>query len=296
MKKLFYTERYKYLAEKLAKDIPLGEFERKTFSDGETYFRFKESLKGKDVIILGGTVSDEETLDIFDMACAASMYGAKSINLVIPYFGYSTMERAVNSGEVVKAKTRARILSGIPRAIEINTVYLFDLHVSGIVHYFENELHAVHMYGKKLIPEVIKKIGKKNLVLASPDEGRVKWVSSLAKENNLPLAVALKQRDGEDTENIAVDKNVKGKNVLIYDDMIRSGGTLSQAAKAYKDAGAKKIYVVASHGVFTSEKLINSELFEKIYVSNSHPNALNKKNVEILDISNIILESLDENL
>ena len=290
---LFYTEKYEYLAKKLK--IEKGKFERNTFSDGETYFKFKEKLKGKDVIILGGTISDKDTLDIFDMACAASMYGAKSINLVIPYFGYSTMERAVESGEVVKAKTRARILSAIPRAIEINTVYLFDLHVSGIVHYFENELHAVHMYGKSLIPQVIKKIGSKDLVLASPDEGRVKWVSSLAKENSLPLAVALKQRDGEMTENVAVDKNVLGKNVLIYDDMIRSGGTIIQAAKAFKDVGANKIYVLASHGIFTSEKLIESDLVEKIYVSNSHPNVLSKK-VEVLDISGIIEENLNENL
>ena len=85
-KLLFYTPSYEYLAMKLKKDIPFGKFERKNFSDGESYFRFESKLKGVDVFILGGTISDKEVLDIFDLACAASMYGAKSINLIVWFF------------------------------------------------------------------------------------------------------------------------------------------------------------------------------------------------------------------
>lgn len=291
MKILFYTKKYEYLAKKISKKIKLGKFERKEFSDGENYFRFKEDLKGKDVYILGGTVSDEDLMDIYDMSCAASMYGAKSLNIIVPYFGYSTMERAVKDGEIVKAKTRARILSSIPRAKEINTIYLFDLHVSGLVHYFENDLHSEHMYGKSLIKKVVKDIKSKKLILASPDEGRVKWVSSLAEDNNLDFSIALKKRTDSGVKNIAVDNNVEGKDILIYDDMIRSGGTILEAAKAFKDSWANKIYVMASHGLFTSEKIFESDLIEKVYVSNSLPQK-DRNNLKVLDISEIILKNL----
>lgn len=294
---LFFTEKYEYLAKKLSKYYKLGKIERDVFSDGESYIKFDENLKNKDVLILGGTIGDKEVLDIYDMACAASMYGARSINLIIPYFGYSTMERAVNKGEVVKAKTRARILSSIPRAIEINTVYLFDLHVNGILHYFEGDLHSVHMYGKKVIKKAIKKINSKKLVMASPDEGRVKWVSSLAKEFNLPFAVALKSREKEEVQSLTAHGNVEGKDVLIYDDMIRSGSTLIEAVNNFKKLGANDIYIVSSHGLFTSDKIFKDKRIKKIFCSNSHPNTLKYKNkIEILDISKIIKEYINENL
>lgn len=292
MKKLYYTETYEYLAKKIK--IPKGKIERKKFSDGEKYIRLLDDLKNVDVYILGGTVSDEDTLDIYDIACASSMYGANSVNLIVPYFGYSTMERAVLSGEVVKAKTRARIFSSIPRAVKINTIYLFDLHVSGLVHYFENEIHPIHMYGKNLVKEAINTIGKKNLVLGSPDEGRVKWVSSLAKDNDLPFAIVLKNRVGEEIEHLAINADVKGKNVLIYDDMIRSGNTIISAANAYKKSGASKIYVFSSHAVFTNDNLIKSELIDGIFITDSHPNAYKykSKKINVLSINKIILEYL----
>lgn len=295
--KLFYTESYKYLADKMKKSFELGKIERTTFSDGESYICFKENVKNEDVIILGGTTSDKEVLDLYDMACALSMYGANSINLIVPYFGYSTMERAVNKGEVVKAKTRARLFSSIPRAKELNTIYLLDLHVSGILHYFENDLHSVHIYGKSLIKKAISDINSKDLVIASPDEGRVKWVSSLAKEFNLPFAVALKDRDKEDISSLIAFGDVKGKDVLIYDDMIRSGNTIIEASKRFKKLGARKIYVMTTHGLFTSEAIFHCKDIEQVYASNSHPNTLKHKNkLQIIDISKLIIEVINENL
>lgn len=295
--KLYYTESYEYLAKKMKGSFSLGKFTRKTFSDGENYFKFNDNIKNEDILILGGTITDKEVLDIYDIACAASMYGAKSINLIIPYFGYSTMERAVDGLEIVKAKTRARLFSSIPRAIKINTIYLFDLHVNGILHYFEGELHSVHMYGKKLIKKVIKEINSKKLVLASPDEGRTKWVSSLSQEFNLPFAIALKNRNGESVSGLTAHGNVKGKDILIYDDMIRSGGTIIEAVKNYKKLGAKDIYVMTSHGIFTSDKIFKEKNIKKIYCSNSHPNVFKYKDkLKILDISKIIKEYINENL
>lgn len=295
--KLYYTDSYEYLAKKLSKYFEIGKMDKRNFSDGESYFRFLDNIKREDILILGGTISDKEVLDLYDMACAASMLGAKSINLIIPYFGYSTMERAEKSGEVVKAKVRARLFSSIPRAIEINTMYILDLHVEGLMHYTEGTLHSVHMGTKSLIKKVIIKINSKKLVLASPDAGRVKKVSRLAKELNLSFALALKDRNGEEVSSITAHGNVKGKDVLIYDDMIRSGGTIIEAVENYKSLGAKDIYVMTSHGLFISDKLFNNKEIKKIFVTNSHPNVFKYKDkLEILDISKIIKESIDENL
>tara|TARA_Y100000034_G_scaffold137015_1_gene218489 strand:- start:910 stop:1797 length:888 start_codon:yes stop_codon:yes gene_type:complete len=291
---LYSTEKYEYLEKNL--NISKGSIERKTFSDGEKYLRIIDNIKNKDVYILGGTISDQDLLEIYDLACAASKYGANSINLIIPFFGYSTMERALLKGEVVRAKTRARLLSSIPRSKAITNVFLFDLHVPGIIHYFEGDIHPIHMESNQIVKEALSRINSDNILLASPDEGRTKAVSILAKENNLDFATALKQREGEAISSILVSSNIKGKDLLIFDDIIRSGGTILEAAKSYKEAGAKDIYVLTSHGIFTSDKLFKNNIVKKVFSSNSHPNSLNHKEVEILDISKIIMEKINENL
>jgi ribose-phosphate pyrophosphokinase len=94
----------------------LGKVEVKDFPDGERYQRIVSDISDKDVILVAGTISDQDTLELYDLACALVKYGARSLDLVIPYFGYSTMERSVKRGEVVTAKTRARLLSSIPWA------------------------------------------------------------------------------------------------------------------------------------------------------------------------------------
>jgi ribose-phosphate pyrophosphokinase len=266
---LFNTEKYKYLADELPHKK--GNLVRKKFDDGEHYIRIDTKLEDEDVYILGGTISDHDTMDIYDLACACVMYGAKSLHLVIPYFGYSTMERAVKGGEVVKAKTRARLLSSIPKATEGNYIHLFDVHSEGIVHYFEDGLKSRMMSSDSLFSDIIKQYPE--AVLASPDAGRAKTVETLASKFNRDVALVLKRRDGNKISHTAINADVEGKNVIIYDDMIRSGNTLIAAAKAYKSNGAKRIIVLSSHGLFTNHKLLDTELIEHFYVTNSHPNS-----------------------
>jgi ribose-phosphate pyrophosphokinase len=279
---LFATETYVPMAEALRQLVGLepGAIDRKTFPDGERYRRLESDVAGRDVIVLGGTISDEATLELYDLACAAAKYGAKRLTLLIPYFGYATMERAVKPGEVVTAKTRARLLSTVPVAAEPMRVVMVDLHSEGIPHYFEGPVRPVHLYAKPLVAAMVKALAgtEQDFVLASTDAGRAKWVESLANDLGVPAAFVLKRRlSGEQTEVMAMNAQVEGRHVIVYDDMIRTGGSLIEAAKAYRQAGATKVSAVATHGLFPGDslaKLQASGAFTRLATTDSHPAAL----------------------
>lgn len=254
-----------------------GTVERRAFPDGEHYQRITVEVAGRDIVIVGGTVSDSDTLEIYDLASAAIKYGARSLTLVIPYFGYATMERAVRSGEVVTAKTRARLLSSLPEPPFGCRIVLCDLHADGIPHYFEGHVRAIHLYAKPITLDAIRDAGKGDYVLGAPDAGRMKWVESLASELGVPAGVVLKRRlDGERTEVTAISAAAQGKRVVIYDDMIRTGGSIIHAAEAYRHAGATAVAIVATHGVFPPgavTRLRDSGVIESVCVTDSHPRA-----------------------
>jgi len=256
---------------------PRGEVERKLFPDGEHYQRVLGELAERDVIIVGGTIGEADTLELYDLASTVVRAGAYRLTLIIPYFGYSTMERAVKPGEVVTAKTRARLLSSIPEASRGNRVFLLDLHVATIAHYFEGAIRPVHVYGKPIVMAAARRLGGDDFVLACTDAGRAKWVESLANDLGVPAAFVYKRRlDGARTEVTGVSAAVTGKRVVIYDDMIRTGGSLIEAARAYRDAGAVAIDAIATHGLFPGDaldRLRGSGLFGRIVVTDSHPRA-----------------------
>lgn len=253
-----------------------GAVERSTFPDGERYQRIATAVEERSVVIVGGTIDDAATLALYDLASAAVTYGARRLSLVVPYFGYSTMERAVKPGEVVVAKNRARLLSTIPHASAGNRVLLLDLHSEGIPHYFEG-LTAFHVYSKPVLTPIIAKAGGGDFVLGSTDSGRAKWVESLANDIGVDAAVILKRRtSGTETRVTAVSAAVDGRTVVIYDDMIRTGGSLLGAARAYLDAGAARCLAVTTHGIFPGDalaRLRGSGLLDRIICTDSHPRA-----------------------
>jgi len=298
MKKiLFYTQQYRYLAEKIFACGPFerGELEVSRFTDGELYQRILSKVENRDAILLGGTINDESTLELFDLASSLVSYGANSLSLVVPYFGYSTMERAVLPGEIVTAKSRARLLSAIPRSNKGNRVYLFDIHSEGIPYYFEHGLYPVHVYCKDIVTKAALEYGGDNFVMASTDAGRAKWVESLANDLGVNAAFILKRRlKGDHTEVSAINADVAGKTVIIYDDMIRSGGSIINAAKTYKDAGAKDIIVITTHGLFVNDglqKLKDCGLIKKLICTDSHANCgslMNDAFVEVRSLAELI--------
>lgn len=271
-----YEALQQYLADAVGGER--AKVQRHSFPDGERYHRILTNVDRRDVILVGGTHNDAAMLTLYDLACACVKHGARQLNIVIPYFGYSTMERAVKPGEVVVAKTRARMLSAIPPASFGNRVLMLDLHSEGIPHYFEGGVTAVHVYAKSALAPIIRAAGGDDFVLASTDAGRAKWVESLANDLGVEAAFILKRRiSGDETRVTAMNANVVGRTVVIYDDMIRTGGSLVNAAAAYRSAGATRMIAVCTHGIFPGDalqRIHDSGLFERVIATDSHPRAL----------------------
>lgn len=278
-KLLFHIPSYDYLAEELAAagNFERGSVERRNFPDGERYLRIVDEPRERDVVLLGGTPSDADWLELYDLGYAISRAGARTLAIVIPYFGYSTMERASHPGEVVTAKTRARLISAIPPCQDGNTVFLFDLHTQGIQFYFSDSHVTQHVYGRPLIRDAVLAIAAgRPFVLGATDAGRAKWVESLANRLATEPAFVYKRRDTV-TGKLSItgiNADVSGKVVIIYDDMIRTGSSVLQAAQAYHGAGALEVHAIASHLVLPGEsldKLLGSGLVASISGTNSHP-------------------------
>ncbi len=302
-KLIFGIQRYLYLRDEIVRlgDFEKGEVEVKYFPDGERYQRVVTPSSGNDVILVGGTVSDNDTLELYDLACALVKYGARSLTLVIPYYGYSTMERSTIPGEVITAKTRARIISVIPKSSLGNKVLFLDLHSEGIPQYLEGDLRHIHLYAKSLIIDSVRELaGNTPFVLACTDAGRAKWVESLANDLGVNGAFVFKRRlSGDQTEVISISADVKDRYVIIYDDMIRTGGSLINAAKAYREAGALCVAAITTHGLFTNDavrRIRNSGLFTKLICTDSHPNAIQLQDdfLEVRSIAPLLARKLNE--
>lgn len=281
MKRLFSTESYPYLRDRIAAAAPgweASQVETRRFPDGERYQRLGAPVDGCDVALVGGTGSEAETLELYDLACGLVENGARRLTLVVPYFGYSTMERAVRPLEIVTAKTRARLLSSIPVPGGGSRVLLLDLHSEGLPYYFEGALRPVHLYAKPVVMAAARRLGGERFVIACTDAGRAKWVESLATDLHVDASFVFKRRDAAGAPKVtAVSAHVEGEHVIIYDDMIRTGSSLLNAARAYRDAGAARISAIATHGLFpldALERIAGSGLFDALVITDSHPRAL----------------------
>lgn len=280
--------------------VPVSAIDRKQFPDGESYLRFdladRLGLLRQDVVIVGSTESAASLDEVYRLGWAATKAGARTLVLIIPYFGYSTMERAVRPGEVVAAKAVARQLSALPRAPRGNWILLMDLHSAGIVHYFEESTVALELYSEPKLVTAIERLGLAKPCLASADMGRAKWVASLANRLQTPVALIHKKRlSGSETRVHAVVGDVAGKDVVIYDDMIRTGSSLIQATDAYLHAGAASVSAVASHLVFPNGTVPRLEAapLRSLIGTDTHPNHVlveGKPRCEIVHVADLFAQ------
>lgn len=300
---LLASHQYAYLKDNMLKysncfcDIKV---ETNTFPDGEHYWRIENptQIQGKPAVYICGTINDDAIFDAYNMCCTLVREGCSELHLVIPYFGYSTMERAVKDGEAVTAKNIARLFSSIPTSAQGNRIYMIDLHSLGTQYYFEGNMHPVHLTSWSVIKNIISDLGQ-NSVLASTDMGRAKWIEKMGNELHMNTAYIMKKRiSGSQTEIVALNAEVKGKDVIIFDDMIRSGSSIIKAAEAYKSSGAKNIHVICVHGIFVNDaikRFKDSGIIKSISCTNTHPNVFASADnfCKIYDISSVIINGLN---
>jgi ribose-phosphate pyrophosphokinase len=301
-KLLFTTATYAYMLPHLlaAKDFEVGDIERRHFPDGERYLRLAADSLGRDVVLLGGTPTDLDALEVYDLGYAISRAGAHSLALLMPYFGYATMERAVRSGEVVTAKTRARLISAIPPCDGGMRVFLFDLHTDGTEFYFDDSHITHHLYGAPLITSAVRRLmGDRPFVLGATDAGRAKWVQSLAAGLGVEPAFVYKRRDADGSVGVTgINADVRGREVVVYDDMIRTGSSLLQAGRAYLAAGATAVHAVASHLILppgSLDKIRAAGVFESILGTDSHPGSQQLAGVPgaVTSVAGLLVKALD---
>ena len=241
------------IAEKL--DLELTDAGLKTFADGEVYCRYEESIRGADLFIVQSICgSEREGLTVNDalwelllMVHAAKHASAHRIVAVTPWYGYSRQDKKSAPREPISARLVADMLetAGIDRLVTM------DLHAGQLQGFFSKPVD--HMTAMPILTTfVTDRLGDEELVIIAPDAGRVKLVRKFAQKVGAPYALMEKERPAQQVAEIGyVIGEVKGKTAVIVDDIIATGGTLNAAAQTVLDEGAKRVYAVATHGLFS---------------------------------------------
>ena len=273
--------------------INIGDLDLTLFPDGEINAKINDDVRGSDIYVIQSTcppVNDTlmELLILIDCFKRAS---AERVTAVIPYFGYARQDRKAEGRVPITAKLVANMLvkAGVDRVLTI------DLHASQIQGFFD--IPVDHLYASPVMIDYFQRMNLKNLVLVSPDVGGIKMVRSYAKKLQAPLAIVDKRRTGpRDTEAVHIIGDVKGKNAIMVDDMVATGGTIAQAARILKAQGAKDIYLCATHPVLAGsavEKLSKAPIKEAVFTDTIPFNQPDKKKIiKILSVAGLISEAI----
>ena len=282
----------RYLAEKICQSLgcKLGNLLITKFSDGEFAVSYEESIRSRDVFLVQSTFPNSDNLmELLLMIDAAKRASAKTINAVVPYFGWARQDRKDKPRVSIGAKLVADILSvaGIDRLITM------DLHADQIQGFFN--VPVDHLYASGVILPYLQSLKLEDLAIASPDVGGSKRANTYAKYFGCPLVLCNKTRAKANVvESMQIIGDVEGKNVVIIDDMVDTAGTITKAADIMKAAGAKSVRACASHCVMSgpaSERVQNSSL-EEIVFTDSIPYSNRCAKVKQLSVADMFAETI----
>jgi len=255
----------KLLAQKISDylDMPLADVDIVTFQDGEIKVKYNENIRGVDLFIIQPTnPPGDNIIELLLLIDAARRASAKRINAVIPYFGYARQDRKDEPRVALSAKLVADLIS-VAGADRILTM---DLHSASIQGFFN--IPFDHLYGSVIFIDTIKNLGYEDLVVVAPDIGSTRRARAYAKRLHADLALVDKRRTGPNkVEGMTLIGNVKGRDAVLVDDMVDTAGTICQAAKLLKDAGAKNIAAVGTHPLLSGpaiERLRESDISKMI--------------------------------
>lgn len=290
--KIFSGTESRYLTEKIVEifGAEVGESSVTRFSDGEFEPRFDVSVRGCDVYIVQSTFMPTDNLfELLLMVDAAKRASARQVTAVIPYFGFARQDRKDKSRVSIGAKLMANLLtaSGVDRVITI------DLHAGQIQGFFD--VPVDHLYGSYIFIPYIKSLNLDNLLIAAPDMGGTKRAKSYAKFLNADIAICHKTRTRANVvDSMEIIGDVKGKNVIIVDDMIDTAGTITMAANLVKERGALSVRAISTHPVFSGPAYdrIESCAMEELIVLDTIPLSRECSKVTVLSCAELLSDSI----
>jgi ribose-phosphate pyrophosphokinase len=293
--KIFSCNSNKPLAEDICRrlNMNLSDSEIKRFMDSEVSIRLNESVRGVDVFIIQSTCfpANDHMMELLLMIDAAKRASAKSITAVIPYYGYSRQDRKVEPRLPISAKVIADLL----QAVGVDRVLTMDLHADQIQGFFD--VPVDNLFATPLVVEYIRAMRIQDLVIVSPDSGGVDRARFLAKKLDAGLAIIDKRRQKANVcEVMNVIGAVDGKNCFIVDDMVDTAGSISGAAKALKEKGARDIYCIGTHAVLSGNAKANltNAGFKEIIFTDTIPISEDKRleNMTILSTAPLLSEAI----
>jgi ribose-phosphate pyrophosphokinase len=268
----------------------------KQFADGERYHAFPCDIAEKHLVIIGATHNDVSHQEVLDLIQGGRYLNAASVNVIIPFLGYSTMERTKPfSREIPKGITRTRqIFRARP-----HLVAFIDLHSEAVLHAHAGEIRTQHLWTDELVVAKIRRLGLADFVLVSPDYGFSKRVARLASLLDCPHTTADKDRyDTDKTIVSQVSGVVSGRTAIVCDDMIRTGGSIIQTANRCLEAGARDVYVLATHLVLAGDARakLESSTIKKVIGSDTYPNVASDSLLDVYSVAPQIGEVLKSHL
>lgn len=288
--KIFSGRATRYLAENIARSfgVKLGEVQVTEFSDGEFTVSFEENLRGNDVYIVQSTFPPAlNLLELLLMVDAAKRASARQITAVIPYFGFARQDRKDKPRVPITAKLIANLLTaaGVQRLITI------DLHADQIQGFFD--VPVDHLYASSIFLPYIKKLDLPNLIFASPDTGGTRRAASYAKALDTGFVICYKQRSkANKVDSMSLIGDVNGKDVLLFDDIIDTGGTITKAARLMMDKGAASVRGFCTHPILSGnafEGIVNSA-FTELIVTDTIPLREENPKIKVLSTATLLAD------
>ncbi len=292
---LFTLSANKQIAEEISKEsgIPLSSISVARFADGEINLNIEDSVRGNHIFVVQPTSNpvNEHLMELLIMTDALKRASAASITLIVPYFGYSRQDRKSKSRQPITAKLVANLIE----TAGANRVVSIDLHAAQIQGFFDIPID--NFPAAPLLASYFQELNMKNIVVVSPDHGGATRARGFARFFEAPIAIIDKRRPSpNETEVMNVIGEVKGKTCIVIDDMIDTGGTLIEGAKALIKNGAKEVYACATHGVFSRDALdrLENSCVKKVVVTNTiyHENIEKYSKIKVLGIGNLLGRSI----
>ena len=291
--KIFSGTATKYLAEKITESygIKLGDSELQRFSDGEYQPSYNETVRGNFIFIIQSTFQPSDNLfELLLMIDAAKRASAYKIAAVIPYMGFARQDRKDKPRVAIGAKLIADLLT----AAGVSRIITMDLHADQIQGFFD--VPVDHLFSSTVFVPYINKMNIDNLIIASPDTGGTKRASAYSKFLNTGMVICYKSRKkANEVDEIRVIGDVKGKNVILVDDIIDTAGTITKAADMMIKEGALSVRAFATHAVLSGpayERIEKSNLLELI-VTDTIPLKKESSKIKIVSVADMFAEVID---